>query len=364
MPIKIKENKRPLVVLFGAGASHGARDGAKPPLGKDLIPHLLNVYNGLRADRKGGFDSFFKHDEKEAKELVKILQESASIGKDYETFLSEYRKQVGSNFPNDKLVKVLSRLLSTSLVSFWLWEKLEPPLMEFPFLKKRDRYDDLIEAVKLNKLKFNIQNTVFITPNYDVLFEQALDRAGLFQDPKRVLSWKGTTESDALLLKIHGSANWVGNMGNPDPLNPTKSVVPVGVRLTPTSREYSKTCPNWKPGFDHLDGHDRQGKEIIMAHYAIDKPSHVNLTLIEHMRNRAIQYVKQCEQAILIGVHLEEQRDADPCLFKILTELKKRRECGVPVTYVGISGSEAKKAETEFKFKVLTEGFSGFLESL
>lgn len=361
MTIKIEEDKRPLVVLFGAGASHGARDGVKPPLGKDLIPHLLNVYNGLRDDRKGGFNSFFKKDEqKEAKELVEILQESASQGKDYEIFLSDYRNRIGiENFQNDKVIKVLSKLLSVSMVSFGLWEKLDPPLMDFPFFEKRDRYDELIEAVVLNKLKFNLKNTVFVTPNYDVLFEQALRRAELFQDPKRVLSWPETTSNDALLLKIHGSANWVGNMGEGvlRPNNP----IPVGVQFTSNSRKYSNNGPKWNHGFDHLID---QENEVIMAHYAIDKPSHVNLDLIEHMRKKAIRYAKNCEEAILIGIHLEERREADPCLFEILTELRKCRERDVPVTYIGIPGTEAQKAENEFKFKVLTEGFSGFLKSL
>ncbi len=358
---EIEGINRPLVVLFGAGASHGARDGSRPPLGQELIHHLLNIYNGIKADRKEAFKWFFEYYEKEAKGLIEKLKESASQKKNYETFLSEYRKQVGNNnFRDDEIVKVLTKLLAASMVSFWLWPQLEPALTEFPFFEQRDRYDDLIHSVKLGKLQFPMEKIVFVTPNYDVLFEQSLIRAGLFQEPKRVLSWPKTSESDALLLKIHGSANWVGNMGDHGFLDSNKPI-PIGMTQTSNSDEYSNSFSNWNQGFDHLVD---LGNEIIMAHYTIDKPGHVNLGLIEHIRNRAIQYVQRCEQAILLGIHLEERRDADPCLFEILTELRKCRKRGVPVTYVGIDGAEAEKAKSEYKFKILTEGFSGFLESL
>jgi hypothetical protein len=143
-------------------------------------------------------------------------------------------------------------------------------------------------------------------------------------------------------------------MGDGGLHNPNK----IGAFFSPTSREYSKPFPNWNKGFDHLLD---PGNEIIMAHYAIEKPSHVNLGLIEYIRKRAIQYVQRCKQAILIGIHLEEQLEADPYLFKILNTLRK---CNVPVTYVGIAGKEAEEARNKYKFDVLTKGFAGFLGNL
>ena len=100
-------NKRPLVVLFGAGASYGARDGARPPLGKDLICHLLYVYNGLIADRCGAFDSFFENDREVSKDVIRTLRENqVSRGTRLRILLVrisiESRNQEFSRRPQDK----------------------------------------------------------------------------------------------------------------------------------------------------------------------------------------------------------------------------------------------------------------------
>ena len=243
------------------------------------------------------------------------------------------------------------------MISFRLWSQLEPALTEFPFFEKKDLYDSLIHAFKLGKLSFPLEKIVFITTNYDILFEQALKRANLLQAPESVLSWPGTSENDVVLLKIHGSANWVGNMGDGGPLDQNKPT-PICLRISSSSREYMNIFPDWKLDFGSLV---QLGNEIIMAHYAIDKPAHVNLSLIKQIRDRAIQHVKLCERAILLGVHLEERKDADPCLFEILTIVRDR---SVPVTYVGIAGPDANKAKDYYKFDVLTGGFAGFLKNL
>jgi hypothetical protein len=175
MNSKSEEKSRPLLILFGAGASHGAREGAKPPLGYDLLRHLLTIYEELKNDRREAFASFFENFEDEEKavinELFDAIRESVSQRKDYETFLSEYRSKIGSeDFRTDPKVQVLTKILSASMISYYLWDILKPKLTLFPFFYKSDLYDELINVVKSGKLQFNLQDIVFITTNYDVLF--------------------------------------------------------------------------------------------------------------------------------------------------------------------------------------------------
>jgi hypothetical protein len=187
--------ERDTVLVFGAGASYGARPEVEcgPPLGTALAAYLLQWLEVNRPRRRVGRLLIDDDDEQDApdsrlwddyKELRPILEQARDSGEPnaFELALADL-----GNAGRVGLLDSLNRILAVSFLGG----------KACAFREGEDLYDRLFRA-------FGARLRAIVTPNYDLLAEEALHRVG-------VPPWHaGTTNPPAsvAVYKIHGSVNF------------------------------------------------------------------------------------------------------------------------------------------------------------
>ena len=198
---------RDTVLVIGAGASYGARPHARcrPPLGKDLANYLLDWFHA-NAPRDGDHvwnaamqyeldgtapsDGLFD----DADGVRAVLDDATARSSTANPIAFE---QVMGELLRDGNRGVLTKINSVIAVSL-----LGGRCCSFP--RGANLYDRLFAPLR-TRLR------AIITPNYDLLSEEALDRADLTHRYAGAPMRDGT---DVVLYKFHGSANFFATPGS------------------------------------------------------------------------------------------------------------------------------------------------------
>jgi hypothetical protein len=203
---------RDTVLVIGAGASYGARmgepQGRRPPLGKDLAGYLLGWYDE-NAPKAEHFDPWNLAMEDETDETAPS-DELYDLAGEVRAILAE---AVALCTPENPLgfEQVMARLLVEGETSRNVLTKVNS-VIAVSFLGGEGcflgRADDTY-AQLLRRLKDRLRGV--ITPNYDLLSEEALDRVGL---TFRYAVVPGDDDAQVVMYKFHGSANFFQTPGS------------------------------------------------------------------------------------------------------------------------------------------------------
>ncbi len=237
------------VFVFGAGASHGARNPT-PPLGDTLHIYVRGYLKRKWDDLKQLEDGNGVIVETTRRELDSRLEKALS----YESLLNNLLQQGETD-----LAKKMNYIMACALTL----PIHNDPKVDDAFIEKPDVYDDLLETLKQ---KGSLEKTCLVTLNYDCLLERAIRRC-LGPRPKEFrclcahVNYRLPHSTDGIeVLKLHGSINWVRDpKDDGSPLN--SNSIPlyfVGHDGTPS---YCKIA-----AVDSPIGHDYD--DLILAHYA------------------------------------------------------------------------------------------------
>ena len=193
------------MLAIGAGASHGARANAPcpPPVGRDLAGYLLRWFdanapsdadplwsNAMYNPRD--FTAPSKSPFEDNPEVRPVLARAMGLSETSETAFEEVMYELLRGGDRRLLDKV------NDVVCYALLVGREGCESAFDF--GEDSYDKLF-----NVLRPALRS--IITPNYDLLSEEALERVGLTYR-YRGIAEPDDASADVVLEKFHGSANW------------------------------------------------------------------------------------------------------------------------------------------------------------
>jgi hypothetical protein len=192
---------RDTVLVIGAGASYGARPTApRPPLGSGLAAYLLEWFDANRP-RDGDREWHFRmgmplNAEAPAEELFErepdvrpILCAAVERSRESATGFEE----VMAGLLRDQQRPTLNKV--NEVICYAL---LGGRASAFP--RQRDLYDELFTRLA-RRLR------AVVTPNYDLLAEEALERVGLSYRYREVANG-GPPDAAVVVDKFHGSVNW------------------------------------------------------------------------------------------------------------------------------------------------------------
>jgi hypothetical protein len=203
---------RDTVLVIGAGASYGARqrrcrDESRqpPPLGAGLGKYLLDWYDanlpsdddlewsghvGNPRDPSAPSEDFF---EKEP-DVRSVLVETAKLAADSKTPFEDIMSNLLREGSRDLLNKVNAAICFAMLCG-----------RACVFERGKDLYDELFQ-----RLGPSLRS--IITPNYDLLAEEALERVSLSYRYRGV-DGSGPDDASVVIDKFHGSVNWFEPLG-------------------------------------------------------------------------------------------------------------------------------------------------------
>lgn len=334
------------VFLFGAGASHGARE-PRPPLGKDLHNYVLRYLNAA-------WDELSELDTEATDVTIRRrLKELLTNAPSFERLVTCLR----GKRPDHAVAERLNRLMARALT---------PPINDDPrvdeaFVEKSDLYDRLLKC-ELQNLQ-RPEDVTFITLNYDCLLERAVCRAkggprgDELQCACKHVDYRFWDEvSDVEVLKPHGSINWVGDeeAGGGAPLS-SGAAVPLPVAAGPrgvfTYRRIKLAhTPQDEPG------------ETIVAHYARGKDAQANPSTLERIRRLSIERARHAARVVIIGVHLPPDPDEDPPLCELLREVSRRATQGCSVEFVS-PGEDGRQRACALGFTPTASTFEEYVAS-
>ena len=193
--------ERDTVLVIGAGASFGARpQPSRPPLGKCLAGYLLDWYdvNAPRDDDPLWSASMTdpRNFEAPAKALFRsdpnvrpILVRAADLSKTSDTGFEQVMAELLTEEHRRSLDKVNLVICFALLCG-----------RGCAFERKQDLYDQLFTLLRPTL-------RCIITPNYDLLSEEALERVGLSYRYRGYSDPESEHDANVVLDKFHGSAN-------------------------------------------------------------------------------------------------------------------------------------------------------------
>lgn len=199
---------RDVVLVIGAGTSHGARPKPRrlqPPLGKDLAKYLLRWFDKNRpreGDIMHSVDAVNSYEPtsppplrlyERGPDIRPVLLKAVGLSKKSPTGFETLMEQL--LVEGDRAL--LTKLNSVIALSFLLGDGCA-------FLPHADLYDKLFAKIA-TRLR------CIITPNYDLLDVEALDRLGL---TFRFVGEAGRKRADVLLYRFHGSSNYFQPSGS------------------------------------------------------------------------------------------------------------------------------------------------------
>ncbi|MEO8798296.1 MAG: hypothetical protein ABI551_10455 [Polyangiaceae bacterium] len=329
-----------LILVLGAGASFGARCELlepTPPLGDRLASYLLKWLDANDPGRLSPLERMIAEDSLDASypdpdiwrlgHLEEVNQLLAKIKREggFEATLNELLEQPGSWGTLTDLNRIIS-------VAFLGGEGCA-------FEPNADRYDELLKEI-------GSQLCAVITPNYDLLFEEALERAGT------VFFLAGVEAEVGLpLFKIHGSVDWMQVKGHASSATlevavanstPTRFVDQEGVGLSVETEVMY--IPEGRKNL-WLTLKDLQHKPPLLATYGRGKPSTHERVRLERVRDQARYFVEQHANAnvVMIGLRPPEDDVDDPTWAALCREMAQTTG---KKTYVSPVAVECDKMRT------------------
>lgn len=197
---------RDTVIVIGAGASLGARpDGPRPPLGSGLAQYLLDWYDANAPREDDPLRSVLMTTPLDSETPSKWLYRKDP---DVRPILAEAASRVDVKLTGFEAM--MSELLAGQETR--LLGKINQVICyalltgkACAFARREDLYDRLFAA-----LRSTIRAVV--TPNYDLLAEEALERAGLNYSYRAVVE-PIAAPPDVIIDKFHGSTNFMFTHG-------------------------------------------------------------------------------------------------------------------------------------------------------
>jgi hypothetical protein len=193
--------ERDTVLVIGAGASFGARaTDPRPPLGSKLAEYLRGWFDA-NAPRDGdhmwSFAMSNLRDDvappkalyNKAPDVRPILVRAAELERTSVTAFEEVMAELLRSQAR-RLLDRVNRVIALALLGG----------RASAFTQQEDLYDQLFSLLRPSLRSI-------VTPNYDLLSEEALERVGLAYR-YRGISEAGDAGADVVLDKFHGSANW------------------------------------------------------------------------------------------------------------------------------------------------------------
>jgi len=336
---------RKFVVILGAGVSHGARGGHAPPLGKDLLDYLDRYLHLVEHEATLNDSGLPFREDGELGKLRCLL----NAGKEHHWTYEQLIDQELRNYdPYNENLSLLNRLLVAAFSPPPVSYNPPIPRLDHAFDMRADLYDDLIKALEGKGL--DSTNLTFITLNYDLLLEQALQRAGVTFN--YLLPGYNRIQGCGF-LKIHGSINWWGNFGPFRQLQQGEPV-PYDLTLTTLGKDYKNIRVVEDP-YDACIAVDTG--DPIIAHYAQGKPAYVNARTLAGIRREAAAECTAAAEALIIGVHPPVSPREDETLWEMFTSLKARQ---VSTRYVGLPPDTDTVAEV-WRFQPVSMTFRDFV---
>jgi hypothetical protein len=322
--------KQGTILVIGAGASYGARAGTHPPpLGAELGEYLLGWLK-LESEAGGAhdwpdclFDSKLEGVIKKARK-----RRRCASGTNFERAMEKLLKR-----QERATLQGVNRLIAAALLG---GEKRE-------FASRPDRYDQLLEALR-GELRG------IITPNYDLLAEEALARVGLSYR-YRALS---VAEPNAVVIdKFHGSVNWFhpagGGVGSTIDIARQNSAPTKVVDQAHLLSHYNDRPLDTFARTGAIDALKR-GRSPVLVTYGPGKDAVVDRPTLDRIRSECRTDLEDDPPGLLIAVGISPPRgggddDAWESLCECFRNLKCRKEYW--------SGDEQQRQAME------TYGFSG-----
>lgn len=291
-----------MIIILGAGASHGARIPPAPPLGKDLLNYLDRYRQLVEEHTPLNPHGLPFREDQQLNQLRVLIENSKKRRWTYEQLVGH---EVAKMNPYNENLALLNRLVVTAFIppaTHW-----DPPIprLDQAFEERPDTYDDFLR--KLDDKAYGPSNTILVTLNYDLLLEQAIQRVGGTYD----YFLPGHERNQGYcLLKIHGSINWWGELG---PFGPLEAHKPIPSPVTLTTR--GPVHKNIRTERDPYEACIAAGaSEPILAHYGPGKPAFVNYPTLGEIRSMAIAECKGATHALIIGVHPPSSPQEDETL--------------------------------------------------
>ncbi len=342
-------------LVVGAGASFGARDGPeRPPLGAGLGEYLLNW---LRRNRPVDFAERTDMDNPHSSTAPSPELWEDGIDDRLVSFLNsamvDFEAAAGRMWEEEpELLEWLHRLLT--------WSMLLGRGCRFP--QQADRYDELLLALP----GFG-EGTAIITPNYDILIEEALIRAGReFHYPGARIA--ASEHRGVPIYKIHGSINWLVQMpyavSHDLEIARSMAAAQPSVGLSgPAGDQHPETHREYVPpgGRDNLILElKRNSSAPVLAVYAPRKPVPVNFEAVAGVLSKVLGVIttNKGAAATIVGLRLQPRED-DPRLHDIVAALAGLRG---PKVYVA-RGDEERERARSLGFEVVAGTFEEFLGS-
>ncbi len=310
-------------LVLGAGASRGARDGLPghplPPLGDGLACYLLNWLDENGPDKLCGNEmqddlcTSAPSDDLWTAGLVEPLREFLRSA-----LVKGFEKAAAALAPD--LLEPVNRLLS--------WSMLVGHGCAFP--EHHDRLDWL-----LNGDPFAL-NLAVITLNYDLLLEEALERAqrSYVYPGLRPLTPEPANPGAVPIYKLHGSINFLQFYGalrssDPETLQKFGASQPKVILSGPGNGLDTQVEVVPQGGRDNLIvtlKHRGNARNPVLAIYAPGKPVPYNHNCVANIRDECLKALagNRSAGATIIGVKLPEP-DAvgdDPPLDDTLQALR------------------------------------------
>jgi hypothetical protein len=352
----------PNLLFLGAGASRGARSRTAfpPPLGLELRDYLGNFLHGFHECRAVS---------NEADPLFRFC--SGELGSNYEDALRALAKH---DEGDRKWLDAINQLLAFSFTH---------DAAQQAFRWAPDLYDKLVERLQIEQ-----QPSAWrvISLNYDILFEDALERAKIpfiYRHVECGEHHDGEEGSATAisLYKIHGSHNWFPvteqhfrpTYGD----NPLESPEPVQIRATSLRRaemdevgethlaiDTTETIAVRREGVrDRIEremGYILMAKNPVMAHYCEGKISLWNSKTLERIRKDSLGELEQVQRALIVGVGVRplEQEADDPVVRQIFHRLPRER-----TDYVSVHDPSTEARVRELGFTVHCCGLEAWLDA-
>lgn len=321
------------MLVLGAGASRGARDGTgAPPLGHELASYILNwLHTNDPIGLKGRERTLISN------------PHSAEMPSDrpWDDGIDEVRGVLGSamgidsggavRFERvmDELAKENRLLLLNRLHRAIVWTMLTGKGCRFS--EGVDRYDALFGHPRLRSATVHVA-----TLNYDILAEEALVRLGR---SVRYPEVSDSQEAGVPFYKLHGSVNWrqVTADGGGATIeiareNASRNRVEYGRALGHERLSSRETGANYVPpgGRINLVLELKQASntaDSIMAIYGAGKPVATNPACIGRVRQRCLDDLEQLGDAdvTVVGLRPPIVLEDDPALTRLFTVLATLR---------------------------------------
>ncbi len=350
---------RDIVLVIGAGASFGARakHAPAPPLGKDLAGYLLRWFD-RNQPREGDImhthsarhghtatspppPRLYRHDEHDP-DVRPILQKAVALAKKSATGFEELMAQLLA--AKDR--RALTKMNSVIALSFLLGGGCA-------FVPGKDLYDELFA-------KLGRRLRAIITPNYDLLDVEALDRCGI---SARFVGAPVPKRAQVLLYRFHGSSNFF----QPSGVGRSASLEAAQRATMPLRAKRQKNIPSFfndhplaaqYPRYNAIFEHKRGLMKPVLVTYGPGKDATDGRQYLDQIRRACRENLRRSVPARIIALGVSPPRGGgDDDAWEDLCELFKSLDCDKD--YWSKDKAERQKME-RYGF----EGHDGYFDEL